>query len=213
MTRILLIRHGESEANKQGVFAGHYNPPLTELGQRQAKLTAEFVKENYPVTAIYSSDLQRAYSTALALSDMLNLPVTTSTQLREIYGGEWEKVKFSQLPALYPEDFRKWTEQLDKAVCTNGESVEAMAQRVLQALTEIAKENDGKTVAVACHGTPIRAAQCLVEHGTLAQLANTPWATNASVTELTYDNDSWALIAASQDTHLASLRTEMPAGI
>ena len=67
MTRLLFVRHGQSKANLDGVFAGQIDPALTELGCRQAECTAEFIAENYKVDAVYSSDLQRAYQTGLAV--------------------------------------------------------------------------------------------------------------------------------------------------
>ena len=60
MTRLLFVRHGQSEANLEGVFAGQIDPALTELGYRQAECTAEFIAKTYQVDAVYSSDLQRA---------------------------------------------------------------------------------------------------------------------------------------------------------
>ena len=66
MTRLLFVRHGQSEANLEGVFAGQIDPALTELGYRQAECTAEFIAKTYSVDAVYSSDLQRAYHTGLA---------------------------------------------------------------------------------------------------------------------------------------------------
>ena len=83
-TRILLVRHGESEGNVLGVFTGHSGYPLTENGHRQAKLTAEYIRENYPVEAVYSSDLPRAYQTAEHIARAFDLPVVTDCCFREI---------------------------------------------------------------------------------------------------------------------------------
>ena len=60
MTRLILIRHGQSQANTLSVFAGHTDSPLTELGMEQAERTAAYVAENYEIAAVYSSDLCRA---------------------------------------------------------------------------------------------------------------------------------------------------------
>ena len=68
MTRVLLIRHGESAANGKGFFAGHLDVPLSERGEKQAELTGAFIAENYSVEAVYSSDLERAYDTAKPLA-------------------------------------------------------------------------------------------------------------------------------------------------
>ena len=82
MTRVLLIRHGESMANKQSVFAGQIDPPLTELGLTQAALTAKFIKENYAVDAAYASDLQRAWETGLRAAEALGRATTSRSRGR-----------------------------------------------------------------------------------------------------------------------------------
>ena len=207
-TTLLLIRHGESEANRCAYFAGQLDPELMEKGVEQASLSAEFVKENYKVSAIYSSDLQRAYKTAECFSKTLGLEIIKDTGLREINGGDFQGEKHAELPELYPEEYGKvWLNHIGKAKCPNGESVQELGERVIATLEKIAKENRGKTVLVSTHATPIRATQCIVETGSVDDMENTPWASNASVTEITYNNGRWELVRASIDGHLNDLRT------
>ena len=97
MTTLLLIRHGQSEANLEEIFAGQINPALTEKGIEQAELTARYIADNYKVDKIYSSDLQRAHQTALQLAKIIGKDVIKSIKLREIYAGKWEGVKFLEL--------------------------------------------------------------------------------------------------------------------
>ncbi len=207
-TTLLLIRHGESEANRYAYFAGQLDPELMEKGVEQATLSAEFVKENYKVSAIYSSDLQRAYKTAECFSKTLGLEIIKDTGLREINGGDFQGEKHAELPELYPEEYGKlWLKHIGKVKCPNGESVQELGERVIATLEKIAKENKGKTVLISTHATPIRAMQCIVETGSVDEMENTPWASNASVTEITYNNGKWELVQASIDDHLNDLRT------
>ena len=210
MTTLLLIRHGQSEANLDGVFAGQINPRLTEKGLEQAELTAKYIANNYDVDVIYSSDLQRAYQTALSLSKLVNKDVVKDEKLREIYAGKWEGVNFLELKELYKEDFGVWLSDLGKAVCTDGESVKEMGNRVVLELASIAEANDGKTVAVAIHATPIRAMQCFVETGGFDEMQNIPWVSNASVSVFSYNNKEWKIISISEDSHLGDLKTQLP---
>ncbi len=83
MTRLLFIRHGQSVANKDKIFAGHYNVELSKLGKRQAQATAEFVVKNYNVDAVYASDLIRAYETGKAVADKLDLEVIPESRMTE----------------------------------------------------------------------------------------------------------------------------------
>ena len=95
MTRLILIRHGQSEANLTRRFAGHFNAPLTELGRSQAEKSAEYVAENYKVSKVYASDLARAFDTGLAIAQSHNIPIYKTQQLREIFAGDWEGKQYS----------------------------------------------------------------------------------------------------------------------
>ena len=90
MTRLIFIRHGQSEANAQNRFAGQTNVPLTELGKAQAKCAAEYIVKREKIDKIYSSDLQRAHNTALPVSELTGIPINDATELREICAGIWE---------------------------------------------------------------------------------------------------------------------------
>ena len=83
MTTLLLIRHGQSVANLENVFGGHLDKPLTELGLRQAQLTADFIKENFAVDAVYASDLMRAYVTGQTTAERFGLTAIPDRQLRD----------------------------------------------------------------------------------------------------------------------------------
>ena len=163
MTTLLLIRHGQSEANLSRVFAGNYDAPLTELGLKQAKKTAEFIAENYKVDCVYSSDLIRAFETGKTVANTLRLPITRNVGLREIRAGEWEALPFDDIVIKFPEEYKIWKEDIGNSSCPNGESVKMLGERVMATLTAIAEENDGKIVAIATHATPIRAIRTLSE--------------------------------------------------
>ncbi len=207
-TTLLLIRHGESEANRDGIFAGRIDAELMEKGIEQAEISARFVAENYQVDAIYSSDLKRASRTAQCFCEALGLDVVFDEGLREIHGGDWQGKKHADLPKLYPEEYGNvWLNHIGKAKATNGESVAELGKRVITTLEKIAKANEGKTLLISTHATPIRATQCIVQTGSVDDMEHTPWASNASITEITYDNGKWKLVRASIDEHLANLRT------
>ena len=210
MTTLILIRHGESEANRQGVFAGQINPDLQNRGLKQAELTAKYITDNYKVDKIYSSDLQRAYKTATCLADILGMEVTTEKNLREINAGKWEGMKFDDLVLKYEKDYNIWLSSISDAVCPEGESVRQMGERVIAALTKIAEENHGKTVVIATHGTPIRAMQSFARCASFDEIKNIPWVSNASVSVFEYNDNTWKEIMVSEDKHLAELKTVLP---
>ena len=108
MTRLIITRHGQSIANAQLRFAGHSDFDLSETGHTQAALVAKYLCENLHIDAIYSSDLLRAYNTALPTARALGMDIIPSTALREIFAGEWEGHTTDEIAAYYAEDFGVW---------------------------------------------------------------------------------------------------------
>ena len=213
MTKFLMIRHGQSEANLNEVFAGHFDAPLTDLGIRQANATAEYIKNNYKVDRVYASDLMRAFSTGKALSDALGLDITPTEMLREIFAGDWEGKKFADIKEKYPELFENWFGDSGNVRCPNGESVCELGERICSCLKKIAEENCEKTVAIATHATPIRALQAIVNYGSVEKIKNVPWVSNASVTVVTYDNGSFTFNEIGINSHLSGMISELPKDI
>ena len=104
MTTLYLIRHGESYSNLNGDYTGQQDSMLTETGYKQASCILSYFNGIH-IDAIYTSDLARAYETALPISKVHRVPVFKKKELREIYGGQWEGVVFSQISSLFPEDY------------------------------------------------------------------------------------------------------------
>ena len=210
MTRILLIRHGETWANRGEIFAGYTDAKLTDIGYQQAEKTAQYVTKRYDVSGVYASDLQRAFETGKAVADRLGIEVVPEKGMREIFGGAWENVEYAKLCDMYPDEYGVWLNDIGKCKCVDGETVDEIGKRVMGTLTRIAKENEGRTVVVATHATPVRVSQCLIEHGDLEKMKDVPWVSNASVSEIEYCDGTWKCIRMSQDEHLGELCTVLP---
>lgn len=212
MTTLLLIRHGESMANADKVFVGHTDVDLSPKGELQAQKTAEFIKKNYKVDKVYASDLKRAYRTGEFVANALGLDVIADSGLREIYAGSWEGEKFQTLLETNS-DYALWKSDIGSSCPTDGESVKSVWDRIHLKLLQIAIMNEGKTIAIATHATPIRCmiARCLGMG--LSGMKNLPWAVNASVTEIVLENDMFMVTKAPQFKHLAELKTELPKNV
>lgn len=213
MTRILLIRHGESLANKNRTFAGQIDPPLTELGRRQARCTAEFVKNNYAVDAVYASDLQRAFDTGACAAAALGLVPEKEPGFREISAGRWENVCFDDLAAVDAEAYNVWSRDIGNARCPGGESVAELARRIWGTLEAVCVRHPGETVLIATHATPIRTVLWRLSGQPLSYMQQINWVSNASVTELYYENGTLTPGKISQDAHLSDMKTELPANV
>ena len=213
MVTLILERHGQSEGNVKSLFTGHTNVNLTKLGVAQVKRSAEYIVENHKIDKIYSSDLKRAVDTAGFVAEKTGLGIIKNEKLRELYAGKWNGMSFEEIEESYAVDWKVWREDVGNSRCTGGESVNELGERFLSAITEIAEENDGKTVLVSTHATPIRVTQCLLGGLPLDEMKNVPWGANASLTILEYDKGSWTIVKASYDEHLWDLRTNLPANV
>ncbi len=208
--RMLFIRHGQSLGNLVGNFLGWTDMDLSPLGYDQAAKTAEFLKSE-KIDKIYSSDLLRAHNTGKALADIKGLEIIDDLGLREIDAGLWEDVAFDELVVKFPESYGDlWINDIGNSGADEGESVAALSNRVFETIERIAMENDGKTVAVFSHATPIRAFFNRINGGTLDDMKNTPWASNASVSEAVYDNGVFKQIRYGFDDFMGDIATVLP---
>lgn len=213
MTTLILVRHGQSVANHDGIYVGHRDAPLSDLGRRQAEVMSRYVLQNYKVDKVYTSDLSRAASTVLPIAKALGIEEIKDKNLREIFAGDWEGKKFSDLCELYPDDYGKWRTDIGNSRSPGGESVREMANRVEGEIIKIAEENDGKTVVIGTHATPIRAMQCLWQGKTLDEMKDVKWAPNASITVAEFTDGKFCLKLLSEESYLDDLKTELPKNV
>ncbi len=205
MTRLILVRHGRSEANLTHTFAGLTDAALSELGKKQAQALADRLAATEHIDAIYASDLSRAVDTALPTAKRFGLTVKTDKDLREIFAGVWENMTFEDILAQYHADRVRWLEDLGNSYCTSGESVKEVAARVERALVRIAKENDGKTVMIATHWTPLYCIFSIATGTPLEKIRSLPQPTNCAITLLNYENDSFVPVYLNDDAHLTDI--------
>lgn len=205
-TNIYLIRHGESEGNLHNVFLGHYDLPLTPKGVAQAQVTANYLKD-IKADVIYASDLKRAFGTAECTANLLGMPIIKDERLREIFAGKWEGMPFMGIGDTYKESFDTWLNDFGHARCDGGESVVELKERIISALTDIAKSNDQKTVFVFTHATPIRLFAAHSLGKTVDEYKDVPWSANASVTSAVYENGKFKLIEYGKADFMGDLVT------
>lgn len=211
-THIYLIRHGQSEGNLRQTFLGHFDLDLTETGHEQAERTAEYL-ESMHADAIYSSDLKRAYSTALHTARRKGMAIIKNENLREIYAGEWEGRPFDELIVEYKEEYGRFRENIGLAHPTGGESVAELRDRFVGELERIASANEGKSVFVFTHATPIRATKATLDGLTLDEMQSVPWASNASVTHVVWEDGCFKVIEYGRDDFMGECATNLPASV
>ena len=209
MTRIYLIRHGNSEANDRLEYAGHTDSKLTKLGLAQAQTLKEFFKDK-KVDVVYSSDLQRAYQTVKVVADMFNLPVIPVEDLRELYGGDWEGIPYEDLPTKYPKEFYLWRNSMQDLITPNGESIKELTIRVSNAIRKIVSENEGKNIVIGSHGGSIRTFIAKELNNDTKAISLLGWVPNCSVSTIDYENGVFKEIEIGNDKHVGELASNLP---
>ena len=154
-TRLLLLRHGQTELSVQRRYSGRGNPELTEVGRSQAADAARYLAQKGGIAAVISSPLHRAHATATAAADALGLSVVIDENLTETDFGEWEGLTFPEAAKSHPDVHGRWLRDTSLAA-PGGESFDEVGQRVHRARDRIVAEYPGATVLVVSHVTPIK---------------------------------------------------------
>ncbi len=207
MVRVIFVRHGEAEGNIDRVFHGHHDSNLTENGRIQAQLTAKFL-EDYKIDRIYSSDLTRTADTAGYIAEKQGIKeIIKDKDLREINGGKWENIPWSELPGLFPEEYSLWEKDIGLAHLPGGESTLQLQKRAAAVVERIVSENEGKTVCIVTHGTVLKSLLCLWRNVPIKEMQNLPWFDNASVTIIDYEENGYNIILEGENKQLGNYST------
>ncbi|MCV7347179.1 bifunctional RNase H/acid phosphatase [Mycolicibacterium rhodesiae] len=154
-TRMLLLRHGQTEFSRQRRYSGRGNPELTDTGRRQADAAASYLAAAGGVDMVISSPLQRAYDTASAAATALGLTVTVDDDLIETDFGAWEGLTFAEARERDPDLHGRWLRDTGLRP-PDGESFVDVEERIQRVRTRIIAEHPGATVLVVSHVTPIK---------------------------------------------------------
>ena len=210
--RIILERHGQSMGNFEHRFLGHTDLPLSPLGFKQARCTAEFLKDE-KIDVLYASDLKRAYQTGEALAELKKMPLIATAGMREIFAGEWEGLTFEEIALKYPDEFAVWHNDIGRARCNGGESVAEVYERIFEEICRIGERHLGQTVFIATHAVVIRVLKTRASGLTVEHAKDFFWVPNASVTEIAYSNGAIRLLKDTVSAHLEGLETALPPNV
>ena len=206
-TTVYLIRHGQSESNLAKVFAGQMNVNLSELGHAQAERTSEYLSK-IPVDVIWSSDLNRAYQTAQHTAEKKGLEIHTSPKLREIFAGEWEGKSTAEMKNDPESGFQTWLYNIGAVQTPGGESVIEVQERFVPEVERILRENEGKTIFIFCHATPIRLLRAAWEGVSAEEIKDIPRVANSSVTQGEFDGEKFRIVGYSYADFLGDMKVE-----
>lgn len=206
MTRIILLRHGQSMGNVKGYFQGKIDAQLTDIGKKQAKLVAKRL-QNEKIDIIISSPLQRAYNTAIYVNKYHNVDLITNNNIVEINMGSWDGQYVKDITEKYPEYMNDWWNNPHKFAVDDGESMLQVYNRVGKALQEIINTYKNKTICIISHGCAIRCMMCHIYNKPLEDINSIDWGTNTSLNIIECNNlyKDVQIIVANDSEHLSSI--------
>ena len=151
ITRLCLVRHGETQWNAARRIQGQIDIGLNETGLRQAAGAGRWLSQA-GIVALYSSDLKRAWTTALVIGDALGLVPVSVPEMRERRYGVFEGLTYDEAKAKHPDGYAAFEGRNANYNFENGESLSEMFARVTSKLKEIAAAHVGQNVVVVLHG-------------------------------------------------------------
>ena len=151
VTRILAVRHGETDWNRDTRVQGHTDIALSERGRWQAGRLAQALREE-PISAFYASDLSRALETAQAVAHAHGKTVTAHRNLRERAFGHFEGLTWAEIESRHPQDATAWRKRVPDFSPPGGESLLQLRERVVAAVDEIAARHPGEQLLLVAHG-------------------------------------------------------------
>lgn len=200
MTELLLIRHGETDFNRQLRFQGHLDSPLNTLGHAQAaRLAARLRDETFD--AVFSSDLARARQTAAPLIALNGQPLHTDAAWREQSFGVMEGLDAASIRSQHPAHWAAWARHDADTAPEGGESYRAFHQRVMQALQQLVQARAGQRLAVFTHGGVLDMVWRQA-HGLPLAGPRSCVIPNAGVNRLRWDGPQIEILTWADDSHL-----------
>lgn len=198
MTRVILVRHGQTKWNVELKYQGHSEVELSPTGKKQAELvSARLIKE--PITAVYSSDLGRAFVTAQCIAKPHGLTVTPIKGLREYHFGDWEGLNFQQISTRWPDISVNFFNNPDNVRIPGGETFSEVKVRAEAAVLELVAQHPHQTILLVSHGGTIRTILCAA----LGLHLNRVWAIrqdNTAVNIIEYRNEQ-SIVTLMNDVH------------
>lgn len=201
VTRICLVRHGETEWNAERRIQGQIDIALNEIGRHQAAAAGRWLL-GAGIGALYSSDLQRAWATAEAIGRTLGLLPQPVPEMRERRYGVFEGLTYAEAHARYPEGYAAFEGRNADYAFENGESLTAMYARVTGKLVDIAAAHPGESVVVVLHGGVLDIINRFVR-GNPLEMARDFLIPNAGINWVSVRDGRWTLESWGETEHLA----------
>lgn len=200
LTRVVAVRHGETDWNAQTRIQGQIDIGLNAVGRDQAQRLGRALADAR-FDAVYASDLRRAADTARAVAERAGLPLRTEVSLRERAFGDFEGLTWAEVEQRHPEASRRWRERDASFGPPGGETLALFYERAVGALAAIAARHRGQHIAIVTHGGVLDA---LYRAATRIALdAPRTWQLgNASINRVLHGNEGFTMVGWNDHLHL-----------
>ncbi len=204
MIEIILVRHGETEWNRQIIFRGRADIELSETGAKQAELLAKYLSQA-GVAAIYSSPLKRALKTAEAIASYHRLDIKTTSGLIDFDYGKWQGLPHQVVKASYQELYAAWLKSPHRVKMPAGESLDDVTKRAIGVVDEVIGQHEG-TVVLVSHRVVNKVLICALMGLDNSHFWNIKQDVGA-ITIFTYENDCFILTRHNDTSFLKAIPT------
>ena len=161
MVTIILIRHGETDWNREQVFRGKIDVPLNEVGLSQARGVKKAL-EGVAIDVIYASPLSRALDTARVLAEGRKLEIRTDEGFSDVDFGSWQGLSHQKVKEQFPDLYATWVTDPQLVMFPRGETLLKVQKRSMAALDRAIESSTGKTIAVVSHRVVNKVILCAV---------------------------------------------------
>ncbi len=199
-TRLIFVRHGETEWNVLRRLQGHSDTPLNELGRAQAAAAAQRLAGYADVDVILTSDLKRAAESAAIIAEATGAEVRHEPRLRELSFGVFEGLTWDEIGERHAEMRAAWLADRDQPP-EGGESMADFTARLDALLGHVLSAYEGKTVVLATHGGTIREL-LFIAMGLPSLQERLGYVGNASLSEVAYYDGRAVLVSFNDTGHL-----------
>jgi probable phosphoglycerate mutase len=208
LTRLCIVRHGETPWNAERRLQGHLDIDLNENGIAQAQATGRALS-GQQFAAAYSSDLRRAERTAACIWQNTDGTISTRAGLRERHYGHFQGLTYEEAQARYPDDYARFlSRDADFAFSDGGESLTGFAARIAETLTEIVERHPGEQVLIVTHGGVLD----IIHRLSTGKSLDAPrdfTIPNAALNWISHHDGQWQLINWGDQSHLGRALDEL----
>ena len=206
MSRVYLVRHGQTAWNVGEIFRGRADIPLDETGKHEVHLAGETLK-NETLHAVYSSPLSRSMETAENIAKFHDVSVTPLDAIIDISYGEWEGLGSQEVQQKYPDLHALWLTEPHKVLFPGGESLDEVRSRTMTALEDLLAKHQDENFALVAHRVPNKVICCALlglDNSHFWRIQQDTASTNLFV----YRNEQWIISYLNDTSYLKSLGKE-----